>query len=121
MSKLRGIEISFPVGVELPDGWERALDSLVNMVCEKYERENPARVMWPANFGSKPLWSKTDAAFLGVEAAPDAPPCGDPGFDDSVFVIGVCEREDFHGRNPHNPDRERLRKEAKAAREQRKS
>lgn len=116
MSKVQRIEISFPVPVNLPDGWERALDSLLGMVCEQYQRENPGRVMWPAGCGSKPSWSKQDAAFLGIQADRNAPDSGEPSFDDSVYFIEVAEREDYHGNNPHNPDRERLREEARKRR-----
>ena len=85
--KITSIEISFGAAVTLPDGWERALDGLIGMVCEQYQRENPTRVMWPAGAGSKPRWSQRDAAFLGVAAASDAPADGDPTFDDSVYFL----------------------------------
>ena len=112
------IEIDFGVAVSLPDGWERALDGLVGMVCEQYQRENPTRVMWPSGVGSKPQWSKADAAFLGKGAATDAPESGEPTFDDSVFCIDCTEREDYHGNNPHNPDGPRLRRESRERRGQ---
>lgn len=99
---VRNIEISFPVNVEPPEGWWRALDSLIEMVCEKYQQEHPDRVMWPASAGSKPL----SGLYTGVE----------PMFDDSVYHIGVEEREDYHGSNPHNPRCAELREAARAAR-----
>lgn len=43
MSKIRKVEINFPVPVDLPPGWEQALDALVGMVCEKYEAEHADR------------------------------------------------------------------------------
>lgn len=109
MSKISRIEISFPVPVELPDGWERVLMAMVDMTCNNYQKANPDRVMWPAGVGSKPRWSQADAAFLGQAPDPAAPEGGEPTFDDSVLVIDCAEREDYHGSNPHNPRREELR------------
>lgn len=117
--KVQKIEISFPCLVNLPDGFERTLDALVGMVCAQYQRENPFRVMWPAGHGSKVSWSKSDAAFLGKEAAPNAKDSGEPDYDDSIYAIDVSEREDLHGSNPHNPDAERLQR--KCAGQRRKS
>lgn len=77
MSRVRKIEITFPFPVEFPEGFERALDGLIDMVCKKYERENPRRVMWPAGCGSKPIWTNPH----------------EPDFDDSIFCIDVAERE----------------------------
>jgi len=79
MSKIVKVEISFPVAVDLPAGWERALDGLVDMVCGKYEEEHPDRVMWPAGHGSRVLWREPE----------------EPDFDDSVFEISVSEREAY--------------------------
>lgn len=65
--------------------------------------------MWPAGCGSKPL-----RAFFSGD------PADGPMFDDAVYAIDCCEREDLHGTNPLNPKREALRKaaneEAKARR-----
>ena len=105
MSKINRIEISFPTEVALPDGFERALDALVGMVCEQYQREHPNEVMWPAGFGSKML---SNPYMMG-----DDEPMK---FDDSTYAIDVSCREDYYGENRHNPERDRLREEAKAAR-----
>lgn len=114
--KINRIEISFPVGIEFPAGFDQALDALVNMVCKAYEAQNPTRVMWPAGAGSKPKFSVADSIFLGKAPDADAPDAGEPTFDDSVYEISVAEREDYHGQNPANPERERLRDEALVAR-----
>ena len=101
MTKLRSIEIHFNDGVELPDGFERALDGLLEMVCAKYQRDHPDRVMWPAGSGQRPTrWEQ------GVPV----------DFDESGYFVDVYSREDLHGTNPHNPERERLRQEAADAR-----
>lgn len=114
--KFQTIEITFPLPVEAPDGFFHVLDSLVDMICKKYEADNPARVMWPAGAGSKPTFSDHDAAFLGINqtvSGDDVPEKGEePTFDDSVYQISVSEREDFAGRNPHNPNAAKLQREA---------
>lgn len=111
---IRGIEIEFDADVNFPDGFERALSSLVSMVCEQYQRENPTRVMWAAEHGSKPLWSQADAVFLGRKPGPNAPANGEPSFNDSVFMICCAEREDYYGTNPHNPNREALQRQSRS-------
>ena len=90
--KIRKIEIEFPLLVELPPGFEQALDRLVDTVCKKYEQENPTRVMWPAGHGSKPIFSQTDLAFLGKPPNPDAPKRGEPTWEEDVYQIDVAER-----------------------------
>jgi hypothetical protein len=95
MSRIQRIEINFPVPVEFPDGFEQALSALIGMICEKYERENPTKVMWTAGHGNKPIWNEPK----------------EPEFDDSVYCIDVAEREDTGGSNRYNPDREILRED----------
>ena len=96
MSKIQQIEISFPVPVEMPDGFDQALSALVGIICKQYQKENPTRAMWTAGHGAKPLWmSPTES--------------GEPEFDSSIYHIDVSEREDTAGANIHNPDRKRLR------------
>ena len=75
--KVSKIEIEFPVPVEFPPGFIHVLTDLVDMVCEKYEAENPTRVMWPAGIGDKPIWNEPE----------------EPTFDSSILHIEVCERE----------------------------
>lgn len=76
-NKIVTIEISFPVPVELPEGWEQLLDSAVNLVCKHYEQANPTRIMWPAGHGTKILWREPQ----------------EPDMDVSVYAIDVAERE----------------------------
>lgn len=104
MSKIQKIEITFPVEVELPDGFEQALSALVGIACEKYQKENPTRVMWTAGHGSKPIWDEPN----------------EPDFDDSVYVIEVAEREDVSGSNKYNPNKEELKEELRIRRKARK-
>lgn len=100
MGKISQIEITFPVPVELPEGFEKTLSALVGMACDKYESENPDRVMWAAGHGSKPIWREPE----------------EPTYDDSVYQIQVEEKEDENGRNPHNPNGEELREQARQRR-----
>lgn len=108
MSKVSKIEISFPIPVDFPPGFEQALDALVGMVCKRWECENPTMVMWPAGCGSKITRMPLMAGDERME------------FDDSVYAIECCAREDYGGQNSHNPERERLRAEAAAERAARK-
>lgn len=102
MSKISRIEISFPTPVTLPSGFDRALDALIDQVCKQYERDHPTEVMWPASYGSKML---SNPLAMSDEERIE--------FDDSIYTIGVCCRDDYYGDNPHNPDRERLQREAR--------
>lgn len=98
--KISKIEISFEAAVEPPEGFFRALDGLVGMICRKYQAENPDRVMWPSGHGSKMLSNP----FLVGDDEPLK-------FDTSVYHLEVTEREDFHGQNPHNPNRDKIQAE----------
>lgn len=89
MSKIRAIEISFPVPIELPEGFDRKLSELIDSVCDQYEREHLDRVMWTAGHGSKPIWNDPK----------------EPIFDDSIFHIEVAEREDYNNKNPHRQEK----------------
>ena len=89
------IEIVFPVPVEFPDGFERRLNELIDTVCKKYEAEHPDRAMWPSGFGFRPNWSKADASFLGMAADENAPESGETTFDETVYHVGVAEREKY--------------------------
>jgi hypothetical protein len=77
MTKVLSIRVDFPVPVDLPPGFDRALESLVNMVCEAYEKENPERTMWPAGMGAMPVYREPE----------------EPLFDLSVLNIAVAERD----------------------------
>lgn len=96
MGKKNRIEINFPFLVDFPDGIEEVLHSLVDMICKKYEKENPSRVMWPAGHGARVHWSSGKIVDAERE----------------VYCIDVSEREDYYGNNENNPDMERLMMEA---------
>ncbi|MCK5020281.1 MAG: hypothetical protein KAS32_24795 [Candidatus Peribacteraceae bacterium] len=75
------------------------------MACKQYEIENPTRVMWPAGCGAKPIRREPQ----------------EPEYDDTIYVIEVAEREDLHGRNPLNPDKDELQTIAAAKRKARRN
>jgi len=82
--KIQKIEIDFPVPVELPDGFEQTLSSLVGMVCKAYQKENPTRTMWAAGHGFKPTFipmTRKEEEERG------------PEFDGTIYHIEVCEQE----------------------------
>mgnify|MGYP003471889232 FL=1 len=101
---IKSIEITFAAPVEFPDGFEQALSMFIGMICEKYQRDNPERVMWPSGHGSRPIWSMGDIA----------------GYEEEVYSIDCAEREDSYGDNPFKPRRAALKQAAKAEREARK-
>jgi hypothetical protein len=74
---IKTIEIQFPCEVEMPYNWEILMSDMVDMICHKWEEDNPGYIMWPAGTGSKPIWDEPN----------------EPAFDDSCYVIGVTARE----------------------------
>lgn len=50
---MRGIEITFPVDVEVTDGFYQKLDALLGEVCKQYVKTHPGRVMWVFGQGYK--------------------------------------------------------------------
>lgn len=81
------IEIEFAIPVYLPQGALRELDGLLSSVIRMKMNQLVGHAHWVSGFGSKPLWSQADAAFLGKTPADDAPASGEPRFDDSVYHI----------------------------------
>lgn len=83
----RGIEITFPVAVELTNDDQRQLDAVAGEICDRYKRAHPGRVMWPAGLGHKilymPMTREEELAGKHME------------FDESVFSIDCYERADY--------------------------
>lgn len=50
-------------------------------------------IHWVSGYGSKPRWSRADAAFLGKSTDPDAPETGEPTFDDEVYHVETTARD----------------------------
>lgn len=81
------IEIEFAIPVYLPQGALRELDGLLSSVVRMKANQLHGHAHWVSGYGSKPLWSQSDAAFLGKTPADDAPASGEPRFDESVYYI----------------------------------
>jgi len=90
---VQSIEIQFAIPVFIPPGAVRELHDLVSAIVKLKTNQLKEYVHWVSGYGSKPCWSRMDAAFLGVEADADAPMGGEPIFDDSVFHIETCCRK----------------------------
>lgn len=80
--KVIGIEISFPVAVELSRDDQTVLREVVRKICKRYEEENPERVMWLFGYGDK-------ISYMPVMADDDRP----MEFDSNILAIECAERE----------------------------
>jgi hypothetical protein len=82
-----GIEIEFAIPVFIPPDALRELDQLLGAIVKLKRNQLRGYVHWVSGYGSKPIWSQADAAFLGKTPADDAPATGEPRFDDSVYHV----------------------------------
>ena len=83
---IRSIEITFPAPVDLRDDEMQSLVDLAGILCRRYERLHPGRVMWPFGVGCKPTFipmTREQEKERGIE------------FDEDVFHIECSEREDY--------------------------
>lgn len=91
-----GIEISFPVGVDISRENQIRLDEVVTAICRDYEATHPGRIMWPAGFGDRitfmPMTAEEEQT-RGIE------------FDSSVLAIDVAEREAYPGERNSVPEK----------------
>lgn len=92
----RKIIVSFPVGLDIPDGWEYKLNRLVGELCIAWEKENPGYVMWPAGQGSL----MTSNIYVEEPMT----------FDNSTYVVDVAMREAHE--NEERRDQRRRRRDA---------
>ena len=81
------IEVDFGIPVVLSDEHQRKLNELIRSITDAPWNAPKNGVHWASGYGSRPKWSRSDAAFLGVAADPDAPDSGEPEFDDSILHI----------------------------------
>lgn len=84
--KVRAIEITFPVEVDLSDDEQRDLVRLASLLCKRWERKHPYSVMWAAGIGQKPTFipmTPAEEAERGIE------------FDEQTFAIECFERENY--------------------------
>ena len=91
-TELRSIEVDFAIPVLMTQHEQRRLVLLISEMCSAPWNQPVEGVHWLAECGSKPSWSKADAAMLGVPTTPDSPDSGEPTFNDEVFQIGSCAR-----------------------------
>jgi hypothetical protein len=84
------IEIDFALPVDLTQDQQRRLGSPLDEIVAAHQPEDG--IHWVSGYGSKPRWSKADAAFLGKTADENAPETGEPAFDDSIYHIETTER-----------------------------
>lgn len=92
-SPIRAIEIGFGIPVWLDRDQERRLHQLITEITDSPWNAPADGVHWLSGHGSRPKWSRADAAFLGTEADPDAPESGEPTFDDAVLHMETTARE----------------------------
>jgi hypothetical protein len=90
---IRAIEVSFSIPVWLNSDQEKRLHGLIDEITDSPWNTPVDGVHWLSGYGSRPHWSKADAAFLGREADPAAPESGEPTFDESVLHMETTARE----------------------------
>jgi hypothetical protein len=86
------IEVDFAIPVEMTQAQQRRLVEAVADIAHAPWNLPTEGVHWLAGTGSKPMWSRVDAAMLGVPAGPDAPHSGEPTFDDTIFFMETNAR-----------------------------
>lgn len=110
---LERIEVDFAIPVLMTQAQQRRLWEAIKEITDSPWNAPAEGVHWVAGVGSKPNWSKEDAAFLGRAPEPDAPAAGGPTFDDTVYHVETCARA-------FGSDKERdrvIRQRAKATKE----
>lgn len=87
------IEIEFTIPVELSDEQHKRLLQLVIDITKDPNNQREGHIHWVFGWGDKPSYSIADLAMLGKPHNPDAPPTGEPEFDESVLHIETATRE----------------------------
>ena len=82
--KVRGIEIAFPVAVELTRDDQIELQDVVRKICKRYEEQNPGRVMWLFGYGDKVI-------YMPIVEGDERP----MEFDSTILAIECSEREKY--------------------------
>lgn len=82
--KISSIEITFPESVDLTQDDQRQLLEIVTRMTDRYDRDNPGRVMWAFGVGMKLL---SNPFMVG-----DDEPLQ---FDNLCFSINCHERADY--------------------------
>lgn len=91
--ELTKIEVDFAIPVFMSQAQQRKLLDLLAEIVRAPENQIKDGVHWVASVGARPNFSVVDAALLGVEPGPNAPPDGEePTYDDEVFHVGTSVR-----------------------------
>jgi hypothetical protein len=85
------IEVLFAVPVELTDAEQRQLYEMADKIARRHQAEG--RVHWASGCGSKPIFSQQDRGMVHPSLIGEKEH-GEPDWDDAVFFIETCERED---------------------------
>ncbi|MDX1985004.1 MAG: hypothetical protein SFV51_32330 [Bryobacteraceae bacterium] len=91
--RLERIEVEFAIPVFITIDQQQRLADLIQEIATAPMNTPVNGVHWQSGGGSKPNWSRVDAALLGKTPAPDAPATGEPTFDDSVLYFETSARE----------------------------
>lgn len=89
---ISSIEAEFSIPTILTRKQERRLVQLLDEIVNEPWNTPVEGVHWMSGGGSKPLWSRTDAMFLGKPIDPNAPESGEPSFDISVWHLESSAR-----------------------------
>lgn len=92
-TEISKIEVDFAISVFVTPEQQHRLADLIQEICRSPKNTPVNGVHWQSGIGSKPHWSRTDAAFLGKQAEDDALDSGEPTFDDSVLHLETSARE----------------------------
>ena len=90
--KMERLEVVFDIPVFMTQSQQRRLTDVLEEISRAAVNQPKAGVHWLSGCGSKPKFSKADAAFLDRPADEDAPDDGEPTFDDSVMYYQTTAR-----------------------------
>lgn len=89
---LRKIEAEFAIPVYLSIEQERQLHNLLDDITHALCNQPEGGTHWVMSYGSKPSYSQADLRFLGRPVDPNAPPSGEPTYDDEIFYFETHAR-----------------------------
>lgn len=90
--KMKSLEVVFDIPVYMTQSQQRRLAGVLEEISRAAVNQPKAGVHWLSGCGSKPKFSKVDAAFLGRPVDDDAPDDGEPMFDDAVMYYQTTAR-----------------------------
>lgn len=89
---IQRFEVEFGMPVAITPEHQRKLYAVISEIIDAPVNQLEEGVHWLAGGGSKPSYSKTDAAFLGKPIDPSAPDMGEPEYDSDVLYFESCAR-----------------------------